>query len=93
VIKSDSESLSSISWIAIGDASLSQKGKMGLGSGLPSALSDHIVWERRRGMSLDTVWVTYENEDCACLSTHLQTLEPSLYPHNILLQFALNSLA
>jgi hypothetical protein len=44
-------------------------------------------------MSLDTVWVTYENEDCACLFTHLQTLEPSLYPHNNLLQYALNSLA
>jgi hypothetical protein len=37
----------------------------------------------------------YKNEDCVRVYrvfTHLQTLVPSLYPHNILLQYALKSL-
>ena len=47
-----------------------------------------------------SVWALTGHEGCAPASAcrlhtvfaHLQTLDPSLYPHNILLQYSLNSL-
>jgi hypothetical protein len=55
------------------------------------------VWAQRRlGISLD-IGLGYETVPvwgrAYCVFTHLQTLEPSLYPRIILLQYALNSLA
>jgi hypothetical protein len=63
---------------------------------LRSALCDNIqqlgTRERRLRTSLDSLG-TYENENCVpgmpyCVFTHFKTLWPSLYTHNILLQYA-----
>jgi hypothetical protein len=93
VIESDSESLSSISWIAIDwwrvRSEPKRKSKEGLALDsrhYPIKCQEcfsHGIWERRLGTRTRTV--------CAFYPLVLQTLEPLLYLHHILPQYTIAS--